>query len=136
MGEIQSKTIETKISHLGDIKISIFQIGKKKHLEAIEDFITKSQERFHLIMMQKPELKNPLYFQRALQAFVNHIQESGIEQNSNLILAHFKNWVYSQNGNLTNIITRDGRQSTAAESKQDFRNSVQSELNRRYGNGG
>lgn len=110
MTTIPSKIVKTTIDGLGDIEISVLQIGKEWHLQQLEEFITKTGERFRIIMMQKPEINSALYLQYAIQEFVKHIQSIGKEQAANEIRSHFKNWVFSLNGNLKTVI-ENGRTS-------------------------
>jgi hypothetical protein len=109
MQTIEKKTAGTFIYGVGNIEVKITQIGKPEWLKEIELFVTGGGESFAVIAMNKPELKNPEHIQRAIQAFINHIQEGQIEQKSNLIRNHFRNWLNSMNGSLKYII--NGQQS-------------------------
>lgn len=104
MDEIVTKTIKTNINGVGDIEINVLQIGNPWHLNEIEDFITRTGERFRIIMMSKKEISSALYLQIAIQEFINHIQSIGKEQASNEIRSHFKNWIFSLNGTLKTIL--------------------------------
>lgn len=127
----QKKTLKTKIAGVGEIEISILQVGKDWWLKEIESFVKNSNEKFYAISCVKTELKTPIHFQRALQHFINHIQMGGEEQKCNLIQSHFRNWVNKQNSSLKYIISNDG-QSNTNESKQSLRDSVKEEFDRRH----
>lgn len=129
MINLEKKTARNSIQGVGDIEISIMQVGNPKWLSEIEMFVTGNPASFIMIAMQKPELKNPLFLQRAIQAFVTHIQSGGEEQQSNQIRNHFRNWLYKQNGSLNSIIY--GQPTSSSESTADFRSSVNEEFNRR-----
>lgn len=108
---LNKKKLITKIGGLGEIEIELLETGEDKWLKEIEDFVLRSEQRFIAIIMFKPELNNVLYFQRALQAFLNHLQMGGEYKPSNDIRKHFKNWIVSQNGSLQKIISADGHES-------------------------
>lgn len=129
---LSKKKLITKIGGLGEITIEVIETDEKKWLLEIEDFILRSEQRFIAIIMFKNELNNALYFQRALQAFIDHIQMGGEYKPSNEIRKHFKNWIVSQNGSLTKIIQGNG-QSNSKESKQEFRGKVADIFDSRYG---
>lgn len=126
---IEKKIAGTFIYGVGNIEVNILQLGNAKWLHEIELFVTQSNNAFSVIVMQRPELKNPLFLQRAIQAFVTHIQAGGDEQKSNQIRNHFRNWLYKQNGSLNSIIY--GQSTSSSESTTEFRGSVNQEFNRR-----
>ncbi len=133
MINVEKKTVKTSVSGIGDMELSVLQIGNRKWLTHIEIFITQNQRLFTVIAMNKPELQNPLFLQRAIQAFIKHIQMGGEEQTSNLIANHFRNWINKQNGSLKSIIY--GEQQNADGTESSLRDSVKAEFNRRYGSG-
>lgn len=131
MIDIEKKTVKTSVTGIGDMELSVLQIGNKKWLTHIEIFITQNQRLFTVTAMNKPELQNPLFLQRAIQAFIKHIQSGGEEQTSNLIANHFRNWINKQNGSLKNII--NGEQTgNAEEDRNAGRESLKEAFNRRY----
>lgn len=132
MINIEKKTVKTSVSGIGDMELSVLQIGNSKWLTHIEVFITQNQRLFTVIAMNKPELQNPLFLQRAIQAFINHIQSGGEEQTSNLISNHFRNWINKQNGSLKSIIYGEQQQNTDG-TETSLRDNVKAEFNRRYG---
>lgn len=111
--------------------MEIAQLGKDKWLKEIELFVTQSGDGFILIAMKKTELKNPLFMQRAIQAFVNHIQEAQEEQTSSMLRRYFRNWLNSKNGSLKDIIngTKTG---DTEEDRATGRNNLKETLTRRY----
>lgn len=129
MVNLEKKTVRNSIQGIGDIEVSVIQLGNPKWLKEIELFVSTNPASFIIIAMQKPELKNPLFLQRVIQAFVTHIQSGGEEQHSNQIRNHFRNWLYKQNGSLNSIIY--GQPTTSTESTTEFRSSVNEEFNRR-----
>lgn len=132
MINLEKKTIKTSIQGIGSIEISLIKTGNERWLKQIELFVTESADSFTVIAMKNPELANPLFLQRAIQAFVTHIQSGGEEQQSNQIRNHFRNWINKQNGSLKSIIY--GEQSTASESHEYFRDSVKEAFAQRYSN--
>ncbi len=112
MQNLEKKTTGTFIYGIGNIEIDIIQRGKESWLKEIEEFVTQSADCFTIIVMQKPELKQAIHLQRALQAFVLHIQSGGEEQKSSMIRKHFRNWINQQNGSLIKIISDDGYKPT------------------------
>ncbi len=131
MLNLEKKVIKTSVQGIGNMEFSITQIGQKRWLTDIETFITQNQRGFTMIAMQKPELQNPLFMQRAIQAFVNHIQTGGEEQTANLIKNHFRNWINKQNGSLKTIIYAEQQNADGTEST--LRDNVKAELVRRFG---
>lgn len=129
----EKKTLKTTIQGIGEVEIDILQLGNSFFLKEIEKFISNSSEKFYAITYFKPELKLPIHFQRALQAFVIHIQQGGEEQTAPLMRSHFRNWINKQNGSLKFII--NGNQPNSNESKQNLRENIQTEFSRRYGTG-
>ena len=134
MISVEKKTVKTSVTGIGDMELSVLQIGNRKWLTHIEIFITQNQRLFTVIAMNKPELQNPLFLQRAIQAFIKHIQSGGEEQTSNLISNHFRNWINKQNGSLKQIIYGE-QQQNADGTEASLRDSVKAEFNRRYGGG-
>ena len=134
MINVEKKTVKTSVSGIGDMELSVLQIGNRKWLTHIEIFITQNQRLFTVIAMNKPELQNPLFLQRAIQAFIKHIQSGGEEQTSTLIANHFRNWINKQNGSLKQIIYGE-QQQNADGTETSLRDSVKAEFNRRYGGG-
>jgi hypothetical protein len=133
MINVEKKTVKTSVTGIGDMELSVLQIGNRKWLTHIEIFITQNQRLFTVIAMNKPELQNPLFLQRAIQAFIKHIQSGGEEQTSSLIANHFRNWINKQNGTLKTIIY--GEQTSTDGTETTLRDSVKAEFNRRYGGG-
>lgn len=131
MPTIEKKTAGTFIYGVGSIEVEISQVGEKKWLNEMELFITQGSNSFQLIAMNKPELKNPLFLQRTIQAFINHLQMGGEEQSSGRIRQHFRNWLYKQNGSLINIINGT-KMGDAEEDRTTGRNSLKDELASRY----
>ena len=111
MTQIEKKTAGTFIYGIGNIEVEILQVGDPKFLKEIALFVTQGAEGFTVTLMRKPELKNPIYLQRVVQHFVNHVLEGGEFQMSGAIRKHFRNWVNSQNGSLSKIYLDDGQQS-------------------------
>lgn len=101
---IEKKTAGTFIYGIGSVEVEILQIGKPEFLKEIELFVTQGADSFTVIAMQKPELQNPLFYSRAIQAFITHLQSGGEQQKSGQIRNHFRNWLYKQNGSLKDII--------------------------------
>ncbi len=112
MQTIEKKTAGTFIYGVGNVEVEILQIGKDSWLKAIEAFVKQGADSFTVIVMNKPELRNPEYLQKVIQHFINLIQEGGEEQTTVLIRKHFRNWLNSQNGSLKKIYLADGQQST------------------------
>ena len=133
MNAIEKKTIKTSIQGIGNMEFQIIQIGNPKWLTEIEIFLTQNEGSFTVIAIQKPELKNSLYMQRAIQAFVDHIQAGGDEQQSNQIRNHFRNWINKKNGSLKSIIY--GESTTSNEPKQSLRESFTEAFNQRFRGG-
>jgi hypothetical protein len=131
MQSIEKKTAGTFIYGIGNIEVDIVQIGKPVWLKEIETFVTSSQDSFTIIAIQKPELKNPLFLQRAIQAFVNHIQAGGEEQKANMIRTHFRNWINKQNGSLKDITNGTKTGNTEAD-RQSGRDSLKEAFAKRY----
>lgn len=129
----EKKTLKTTIQGIGEVEIDILQLGNSFFLKEIEKFISNSSEKFYAITYFKPELKLPIHFQRALQAFVIHIQQGGEEQTAPLMRSHFRNWINKQNGSLKFII--NGNQPNSNETNASLRDNVQAEFSRRFGNG-
>lgn len=111
MQTIEKKTAGTFIYGIGNIEVEILQVGNPKFLKEIELFVLQGAEGFTVTVMKKPELKNPIYLQRVIQHFVNHILEGGEMQVSGAIRKHFRNWVNSMNGSLSKIYLDDEQQS-------------------------
>lgn len=131
MDAIEKKTLITKVTGIGEIKIEMSLLGNNIWLKEIEKFITKSDEKFYAISNIRTELKTPIHLQRALQTFINHLQAGGEEQKLSLIQSHFRNWINKQNGSLKYIISDNGQPNTS-ESKQEFRKNVSEIFNNRY----
>jgi len=134
MINVEKKTVRAFVHGIGNMELLVMQIGNERWLTDIERFITQNDRCFTIIAMKRHELQNPLYMQRAIQAFVNHIQEGGEEQTTSLITNHFRNWINRQNGNLKTIIY--GEQQTNADGTETtIRDSVKAEFARRFGGG-
>lgn len=134
--EIEIKTLNKKLTGIGDVEISILQLGDNWHLREIEDFVLKSDENFYAISRTlRRELCLPINMQRAIQTFVDHIQSGGEKQTSTFLRSHFRNWLNRQTDkSFKQIISENGKQSNQTESGPSLRENVQSEFNRRYGN--
>lgn len=130
----EKKTLKTTIQGIGEVEIDILQLGDSRFLKEIEKFISNSSEKFYAITYFKPELKLPIHFQRALQAFVIHIQQGGEEQTAPLMRSHFRNWINKQNGSLKYIISEHGKPNTE-QTSVSLRNDIQAEFSRRYSKG-
>lgn len=130
--QIEKKTAGTFIYGVGNIEVEILQLrGKERWNKEIELFVTGGASSFEVIVMQKHELKNPLFFSRALQAFIMHIQAGGEEQQSNQIRSHFRNWLYKQNGSLKDIINGTKTGDTETD-RQSGRDSLKAAFDKRY----
>lgn len=131
MQTIEKKTTGAFIYGIGNIEVDVMQLGNKQWLGEIEKFIASSGDSFTIIAIQKPELKNPLFLQRAIQAFVNHIQAGGEEQKHNQIRSHFRNWLYKQNGSLKDIINGQKTFDTDTD-RQTGRDNLKEAISKRY----
>lgn len=131
MQNIEKKTAKTFIYGIGNIEVEILQIGGKDWLKEIALFVEQGADSFTVIAIQKPELKNPLFLSRAIQAFITHLQCGGEHQKSGQIRNHFRNWLYKQNGSLKDII--NGKQTCNPEQdRQSNREELKSAFERRY----
>lgn len=93
MISMEKKKIFTSITGVGKINVEMLLCGKDWWLNEIEEFITKSDEKFYAISRIHQELNSAEKFETILQNFINHIQTGGEEQKANLIRNHFRNWV-------------------------------------------
>lgn len=130
--EPEFKTIKAKLTGIGEIEVSILQMGAGWYLIELEKFVTQSDESFFAISRANFDLMLPIHMQRAIQAFIIHLQSGGEKQTCPLIRTHFRNWVKRQNGTLKNIINGQ-QQSNSTENQSNVRESVQTEFDRRYG---
>ena len=107
--------IYSKISSIFEIKV--FTNCEDWQLSEIEDWLTGSETEFQNILIRKPELKNNSNLQKAVQKFIDMVQEGGKYQTCGKYKEYFSNWLNTKNGQLEEYLNGKKDESKSKQPK-------------------